>query len=117
MQKLIRVKQNRNFKFDHMKINIQAPHLNVNQSLVNFINKKLDKLNLVYDKIISSEVLLKVNNTSEKENKIVEVLLHIPGGQLVIKKEAATFEAAIDDGAHSLRRRLKRRKEKQRTRA
>ena len=56
-----------------MKINIQAPHLNVNQSLVNFINKKLDKLNLVYDKIISSEVFLKVNNTSEKENKIVEV--------------------------------------------
>ena len=49
----------------------------------------------------------KIEITAIKENKIVEVLLHIPGGQLVIKKEAATFEAAIDDGAHSLRRRLK----------
>jgi len=99
-----------------MKITIQAPDINVSQSLFNFINRKLDKLHLVYDKIIRSEVFLKVNNTSEKENKIVEVLLHIPGGQLVIKKEAATFEAAIDHGAHSLRRRLKRKKEKQRAR-
>ena len=35
----------------------------------------MDKLDQFYDKVIRSDVYLKVENTSEKENKIFEVKL------------------------------------------
>ena len=87
-----------------MKVTIQSPQHSVSLKLNNFIQKKLDKLELFYDRIIRAEVFLKVVNSSEKSNKISEILLHLPGEQLVIKKEAASFEAAIDLSVHSLER-------------
>ena len=97
-----------------MKVTIQSPQHSVSLKLNNFIQKKLDKLELFYDRIIRAEVFLKVVNSSEKSNKISEILLHLPGEQLVIKKEAASFEAAIDLGVHSLERGLKKTKAKHR---
>ncbi|MDB2587538.1 ribosome-associated translation inhibitor RaiA [Flavobacteriaceae bacterium] len=97
-----------------MKVTIQSPQHSVSLKLNNFIQKKLNKLELFYDRIIRAEVFLKVVNSSEKSNKISEILLHLPGEQLVIKKEAASFEAAIDLSVHSLERGLKKTKAKQR---
>ena len=97
-----------------MKVTIQSPQHAVNAKLNHFIQKKLDKLELFYDRIIRAEVFLKLVNSSEKSNKIAEILLHIPGEQLVIKKEASSFEAAIDLGVQSLERGLKKTKAKQR---
>ncbi len=97
-----------------MKVNIQSPQHAVNAKLNHFIQKKLDKLELFYDRIIRAEVFLKLVNSSEKSNKIAEILLHIPGEHLVIKKEASSFEAAIDLGVQSLERGLKKTKAKQR---
>ena len=97
-----------------MKVTIQSPQHSVSLKLNNFIQKKLDKLELFYDRIIRAEVFLKVVNSSEKSNKISEILLHLPGEQLVIKKEAASFETAIDLSVHSLERGLKKTKAKQR---
>ena len=65
-----------------------------------------------FDKIIKSNVYLKVENTSEKENKIFEVQLSIPGDVIVIKKVSKTFEEGLDAAVHSLERQLKKRKEK-----
>ncbi len=97
-----------------MKVTIQSPQHAVNAKLNHFIQKKLDKLELFYDRIIRAEVFLKLVNSSEKSNKIAEILLHIPGEHLVIKKEASSFEAAIDLGVQSLERGLKKTKAKQR---
>jgi len=97
-----------------MKVTIQSPQHAVNARLNHFIQKKLDKLELFYDRIIRAEVFLKLVKSSEKSNKIAEILLHIPGEQLVIKKEASSFEAAIDLGVQSLERGLKKTKAKQR---
>lgn len=97
-----------------MKLNIQSPQLIRSARLNDFIKKKLNKLELFYDRIIRAEVFLKLANSSEKSNKIAEILLHIPGEQLIIKKEALSFEAAIDLSVHSLERGLKKKKAKQR---
>lgn len=97
-----------------MKLNIQSPQLIISARLNDFIKKKLNKLELFYDRIIRAEVFLKLANSSEKSNKIAEILLHIPGEQLIIKKEALSFEAAIDLSVHSLERGLKKKKAKQR---
>ena len=97
-----------------MKVNVETPNFVADVKLIDFIQKKLDKLEQFYDRIIFADVFLKVQKTSDKENKIVEVLLSIPGGELIVKKEAKTFEEGVDECARSLERQLKKRKQKQR---
>ena len=79
-----------------MKVNVHAVNFNVDQKLVNFIQERMDKLEKYYDKIVSSDVFLKVEKTSDKENKIVEVKIHVPGDDFMVKKQCKTFEEAID---------------------
>lgn len=98
-----------------MKINIQTPGFDADIKLVEFIEKKLNKLELFYDKIIYADVFLKLQNTAEPENKTVEILLSIPGDDLIVKKDCAKFEIGVDECTRSLERQLKKRKEKQRT--
>ncbi|WP_339837817.1 ribosome-associated translation inhibitor RaiA [uncultured Flavobacterium sp.] len=95
-----------------MKVNVQAVNFNVDRKLVDFTQEKLDKLEKFYDKIVSSEVFLKVENTSDKENKIAEVRINVPGDDLMVKKTAKTFEEAVDLCTNSLERVLVKRKEK-----
>ncbi|MAT90888.1 ribosome hibernation-promoting factor, HPF/YfiA family [Altibacter sp. HG106] len=100
-----------------MKVNVQAPNFAADVKLVQFIEKRLSKLEQFYDRIIFADVFLKVQKTSEKENKHTEILISIPGGDLICKKEAKTFEAATDECIQSLERQLKKRKQKQRAHA
>ena len=97
-----------------MKVNVQTPNFAADSKLIQFIEMRLEKLEMFYDKIIFADVFLKVQKTSEKQNKIVEILLSIPGGDLIVKKDAKTFEEGTDECIHSLERQLKKRKQKQR---
>jgi putative sigma-54 modulation protein len=96
-----------------MKVNVQTPNFAAKNELLVFVEKKLLKLEQFYDRIVCADVFLKVQKTSEKENKIVEVLLSVPGDDLMVKKEAKTFEEATDDVVRTLERQLKKRKQKQ----
>lgn len=95
-----------------MKVNVQSVNFNVDQKLVSFTKEKLSKLEGHYSKIISANVFMKVENTSLKENKITEVLLNIPGGELVVKKTFKTFEEGVSQCLSSLNRQLIKTKEK-----
>jgi len=97
-----------------MKVNVQTPNFAADNKLIVFIEKKLSKLEQFYDRIIFADVFLKVQKTSEKQNKTVEILLSVPGGDLIVKKEARTFEEGTDECVQSLERQLKKRKQKQR---
>jgi len=96
-----------------MRVNVQAPNFAAKDDLLVFVEKKLTKLEHFYNKIVFADVFLKVQKTSEKENKIVEVLLSIPGDDLMVKKEAKSFEEATDEVVKTLERQLKKRKQKQ----
>ncbi|QLE01679.1 ribosome-associated translation inhibitor RaiA [Galbibacter sp. BG1] len=95
-----------------MEVNTQSVNFNVDQKLLNFIQKRMDKLDHYYDKVVYSDIYLKVQNTSVKENKIAEVKVHVPGDEYIVKKKCKTFEEAVDCAASSLERSLKKRKEK-----
>lgn len=95
-----------------MKVHTQSVNFTADRKLVNFIQKRMDKLDSFYDRVIHSDVFLKVENTSEKENKIVEVKVHVPGDEFVVKKQCKSFEEAVDNAASSLERVLLKRKEK-----
>ena len=97
-----------------MKVNTQSVNFNADVKLLEFVKKRLDKLNLFYDKVISSDVFMKVENTSNKENKIVEIKIQIPRDKFVVKKQRKSFEEAIDSACNSLERKLVKKKEKPR---
>ena len=95
-----------------MEVNTQSVNFDADKKLIDYIQKKMDKLDLFYDRIIESDVFLKVENTSGKENKIFEARLNIPGDQLIVKKQCKTFEEGANMAVSSLERQLKKRKEK-----
>jgi putative sigma-54 modulation protein len=97
-----------------MKVNAQSVNFNADSKLIEFVQNRLDKLETFYDKVISSDVYLKVENTSSKENKIAEIKLNIPRDKFVIKKQGKSFEEAVDAACSSLERKLKKRKDKMR---
>ena len=95
-----------------MKVSVHAVNFTVDKRLVDFIQQRLDKLEKYYDKVVSADVFLKVEKTSEKENKIVEVKINVPGDEFLVKKQCKTFEEALELSAESLQRMLVKRKEK-----
>ena len=65
-----------------MKVNTQSVNFNADQKLIDFIQRRMDKLEQYYDKVIKSDVFLKVENTSDKENKILTFPLNSHGSLL-----------------------------------
>jgi putative sigma-54 modulation protein len=97
-----------------MNIQIQAVNFNADKKLVQLIREKTQNLTKFYDHIIGVDVFLKVQNTKEKENKILEMKIAIPGKDKLIKKTSNTFEEALQKALASAKNSLKRLKEKQR---
>ncbi len=95
-----------------MKVNLNSVGFSVDRKLVDFIQVKLDKIEKYYDRIVDADVFLKLENTSEKENKIVEIKVNIPGNDLIVKKQSKSFEEATDLCCEALERLLMKHKEK-----
>lgn len=95
-----------------MKVSVQAVNFNMHGDLVQFVEKKFNNLERYHDHLIGAEVFLKVQSTSEKENKIADVKIKLPGNDIVVKKQSKTFEEAVSLCADSIKRQLVKRKEK-----
>lgn len=95
-----------------MKISVQSVNFNISNDLVEYIEKKVNNLEKFHDHIIGAEVYLKVQSTSEKENKLVDVKMNLPGVDIVAKKQSKTFEEAASLAIDSVKRQLVKRKEK-----
>ena len=95
-----------------MKVFIQSVNFNADADLLKYIEKKVEGLSKFHDKIIDAEVFLKVQKTSDKENKITEIKINIPGNEFMIKKETKSFEEGASIAVDSLKRQLKKAKEK-----
>ena len=52
-----------------MNVNTQSVNFNADGKLLDFTQKRLDKLDLFYDRVVTAEVFLRLENTSAKENK------------------------------------------------
>ena len=96
-----------------MRLQMHSIHFDADIKLIAFIQKKLDKLETFYDRVIDGEVFMRLENDNSKENKIIEIKLNIPGDQLFAKTKSKSFEAAADDAVEALRRQIKKHKEKQ----
>ncbi len=95
-----------------MKIQMHSVHFDADQKLLDFVQQRLNKLETFYDKIIDGEVIMRLNNKDGNANKTIEIKLLVPGTTLFSQEDAASFEAAADAAAESLKRQIVKHKEK-----
>lgn len=93
-------------KTQNMKIYTEAVHFDADQKLLEFVEKKLGKLDHYYDRIIDARVHLKLENSGQVKDKIAEVVISVPGDVIVAKESDKTFEAAIDKLVDVLKRQI-----------
>jgi putative sigma-54 modulation protein len=96
-----------------MEVKISSVHFTADQKLVDFVNKKVSKLDTFFDGIINVEVTMKVLKPETANNKVSELKISIPAnGYLFAKKQADTFEEATDLAIDAIRKQLDKYKEK-----
>lgn len=98
-----------------MKIRVQSIHFNADKKLLEFVQKKVNKLDQFFDQIISGEVYLRLENVEDEENKVSEIKLMVPGQTMFAKEQCKTFEEATDLAIESLRKQIAKHKTKTRT--
>jgi putative sigma-54 modulation protein len=95
-----------------MNIRINAVRFDADSKLEQFIEKKVSKLARYFDDIINAEIFLRLENTPDLENKVVEIKLDIPGSDLFARKQSRTFEEATDIVVDALKQQILKHKEK-----
>lgn len=95
-----------------MDIQVHSIHFKADKKLLDFVNEKVNKLELFFDQVIAGEVFLKLDKNQEKENKVAEVKILIPGKELFAKKQCKSFEEAADLAVEALRKQVNKYKGK-----
>ena len=95
-----------------MNVVIHPVHFDASEQLVDFINKKLQKLEIFFDKIVETEVFLKLGTRQNVKDKIVEIKVHVPGKTLFVTKTAKSFEESTDLALHTIAEQLKKQKQR-----
>ena len=96
-----------------MDIRINAIHFDISERLVEFINKKVDRLSRRYVDATDAEVNLKVIKPETAMNKEASVIIILPGhDDIVATKVADTFEEAVDLSLEAAERQLEKAKGK-----
>lgn len=97
-----------------MNIQIHSVRFDADKKLIDFVHLKLDKLTQFGEDIVNAEVYLRLDKDMERENKISEIKLELPGGPLFAKKQSKTFEEATDDAIDALKVQITKHKQKKR---
>ena len=101
------------FKINPMNINIQTVHFDADEKLLDFVQKKLEKLATFHDRITRVEVFLKLDNLVHAiKDKVVEIKIHIPKQDCFVKSTSKSFESSFEHAFESVINQLKKKKEK-----
>lgn len=95
-----------------MNVNISSVHFKTDQKLESFIERKMDKLTNMFEEVVGSEVVLKLDKSDNRENKITEIKLNLKGYELFAKKQSKTFEEATDQAIEALKKQIEKRKDR-----
>lgn len=95
-----------------MRVQTETVQFKADTKLIDFVEEKVGKLDLYFDRITSAHVYLKLENSGQVKDKIAEVKLHVPGDVLIAKETTKSFEQSIDEAVGKLKRQLDKYKEK-----
>ncbi len=89
-----------------MKVRFHSVNFTADIKLLNFVQMKLNKLDVFCNRILDADAYFKVEPTSDKGNKLVEIKLRVPGKELMVKKYSQSFEGAINQARDALKKAL-----------
>ena len=89
-------------------ITIESRHFSARDSLKEYIEKEISRLNRYYDRIISAHVIL----DGKLEKKQATVKISVWGQQLISSETAPKFEIAIESAVDKLVQQVKKYKTK-----
>jgi putative sigma-54 modulation protein len=92
-----------------MQINLTGHHVEITESLRNYVDTKFEKLERHFDHINNVHVILNV----EKLNQKAEATVHLAGGEVFANSAHTDMYAAIDGLIDKLDRQVIKHKEKQ----
>ncbi len=96
-----------------MNVNIQTVHFDADDKLVDYVTRKLSKLNTFHDSILKVDVFLKLDNVVHTiKDKIVEIRIHVPRYDFFTKASSKSFEESFDNAMESVVSQIKRKKDK-----
>ena len=95
-----------------MEIRIQAIKFDASAKLNAYVEKKVLKLEKLYDEILTVDIYLKVIKPETENNKEAEIKLKAANADFFASKVANSFEEAIDDCTEALEKQIKKQKEK-----
>lgn len=93
-----------------MEIKIKSLKFDADQKLIAYVEKKVAKLERFYDGTEVADVTLSL--LQEPDNKNAKIQIHLPGDELIIERNAQTFEEAITDCVDAMKEKIVRSKEK-----
>jgi len=91
-----------------MQLNLTGHHVEISQSLRDYVNEKLGKLERHFDHVTNVNVVL----TVEKQQQRAEATVSVSKGQLFADASSDDMYAAIDAMAGKLDRQILKHKEK-----
>jgi putative sigma-54 modulation protein len=92
----------------HMQINLTGHHIEVTDSLRDYVKEKMARLERHFDKVSNSHVILTVDKLRHK----AEATVHMSGHDIFADCTEDDMYAAIDRLVDKLDRQVKKRKEK-----
>ncbi len=97
-----------------MDVKIQTVHFNADEKLIEYVNRKVVKLNTFHDNITKVDVFLKLDNVVHTiKDKVAELRVHVPRHDFFVKASSKSFEESFDCAMESMVNQIKKQKEKQ----
>ncbi len=93
-----------------MEIRIQSVKFDADEKLLAFVEKKVEKLEKFFDGFMEADVTLSL--LPDQLNKECKVKLQVPGDDIIVARNAKSFEDAVVDCVDVLKAQLVKLKEK-----
>jgi len=91
-----------------MQINLTGHHVEITDSLRNYVEEKMERVERHFDKVTNTHVILSVENVRHK----AEATVHMSGNSIFAESTEDDMYKAIDSLVDKLDRQVKKHKEK-----
>ena len=91
-------------------INVKSLKFDADQKLLDYVEKKVGKLEKFFDNLGDIDVTLSL--LPDPDNKNARIQTRFPGEDLVIERNAKTFEEALTEAVDAMKEKIVRAKEK-----
>ena len=95
-----------------MNVQIQSVKFDADKKLVEFVEKKMSKLDRFAERATSADVILKLDKDNERGNKVAVITVKMPGDDLLAESQCKTFEEAVDQSIDAIKKHIEKHKHK-----